>query len=155
RQAWFREAPWDGLKRAEAARAHFVAANHPRGALLAQVFVGMNAWFLGARERAAQELQATLVSDMQFALSMSLRTSFVVGVLVDRGSLAEARREAIRLVESGCARRLPLHEGRGRSALASVLHRLSDLEGAEREVRAALALLTIMPLDRVAAMVTL
>src|SRR6185503_10223372 len=50
---------------------------------------------------------------------------------------------------------LPLHEGRGRWALAGVLHRLGELEAAEREARAALDLLAMMPLDHAAVTATL
>jgi hypothetical protein len=51
-ETWVQEDPWAGLVRAEAAKTSFDEAGHRRGALVAEVFIGMSAWSLGAFDRA-------------------------------------------------------------------------------------------------------
>jgi hypothetical protein len=153
REPWIHEDPWSGLRAAEAAFASFREARHGRGLLISQVFVGVNAWHLGALERAERELRATMGADDTGLLSS--RGFYFVEVLVDRGSLDEAEAEAARMIEGGRARKLALHEGRGRWGLAEVRRRRGNLEAAEREMRGALDLLKIAPLDRTAGTATL
>ena len=62
----------------------------------------------------------------------------------DRGALDEARCTAERLVALGQARHLSMEEGRGRWALAEVRRRAGDLEGAEREIQAAISIMEVM-----------
>jgi tetratricopeptide (TPR) repeat protein len=154
-EPWTNEDPWAGLKRSEAARALFLEANHQRGGLLAQVFVGMNAWYLGALDQAEKELRGTMIADEEFGLVSSLRTSVLIGLLIDRGRLEEAHQLSLRMVEAGRARNLPPHEGRGRWSLAEVLRRSGDLEEAAHEASVAFDLLLIAPLDQAATRVTL
>jgi hypothetical protein len=69
-----KEDPWASLRQAEAARASFHEAGHWRGALVSQVFIGMNAWSLGDFTRAERELRGTLVADEEFGPISWLRT---------------------------------------------------------------------------------
>jgi hypothetical protein len=74
----------------------------------------------------------------------------------DRGALDEARHAAQRLIDLGQSRHLLLEESRGHWALAEVLRREGDLEGAECEIQAALGTIGMMsPLDSPAALSTL
>jgi ATP/maltotriose-dependent transcriptional regulator MalT len=74
----------------------------------------------------------------------------------DRGALDQARQAAQRLIHFGQSSHLLVEEGRGRWALAEVLRRERDLEGAEREIQAALEIITkLTPLDVPAALSTL
>ncbi|MFS8067523.1 MAG: serine/threonine-protein kinase PknK, partial [Byssovorax sp.] len=59
------------------------------------------------------------------------------------------------LASTGQARRLPAEEGVGRAVLAEMLRRQNDLEAAQREALAAVALLPSRPVDRMMAMTTL
>ena len=86
REAWVHEDPWAGLRYSEATQASFLEANHTRGALDAQVFIGMNAWYLGAAERAERELRATLAIGEDLGLVSSLRPCFSSRCYVSAGS---------------------------------------------------------------------
>jgi len=146
--AWVNEDPWSGLQHSQAALAHFQAAGHSRGILIAKVTLGMNAWFLGAFEQAERELRDTLCEEDELGPGTSLRTVSLISVLSERGELAEARRMATRMIAGGRAQGRALFEGHGRWALAGVLLRGGDLVGAEREAQAAEALLANLPLER-------
>jgi hypothetical protein len=155
-EAWAGEAPAAALARARAAHAGFREAGHTRGAALAQVLAGMNEWFLGRLPEAERELRATaLINDEELGLASSTRAVLLVGVLADKGALAEARLEASRVIDRGRARGQTADEGRGRWLLAEVLRRSGELEAAEREVAPSIEMLTVSPLDQAAAMATL
>ncbi|UQA63202.1 hypothetical protein [Polyangium aurulentum] len=155
REACANEDPWAGLAWARAARASYEEANHSRYAQLAQVFVGMNLWLLGAFDEAEHELRATMAEAEEYGGSASLQQFFFVEVQAERGALDEALAVATRLAEFGQTRSLPIEEGRGRWARADVLRRLGDLEEAEREALLSVELLSIMPVDQMAATATL
>jgi hypothetical protein len=153
--AWVNEDPWSALQHAQIALAHFEASRHPRGMLIARTMLGMNAWFLGAPERAERELRDTLSADEELGPGASLRTVSLILLLAERGELAEARRTATRMIARGRAEGRALSEGHGRWALAHVLLREGDLVGAEREAQATDALLAQLPLERPATAVML
>src|SRR5262249_54438819 len=71
----------------------------------------------------------------------------------DEGALPRARALATELAESGRAHHNPLEEGRGRWALAEVLRRTGDLDGADREVQLALAM--AVPIEQPGVLATL
>jgi eukaryotic-like serine/threonine-protein kinase len=155
-EAWVQEDPWAGLVRAEAGKASFEEASHRRGVFVAQVFIGVSAWTLGAFGRARAALGASGMPDEELSHLSSLRRHTLVGVLADQGALGEARDEALAMLASGREGRfLPPYEGRARWALGEVLFRLGDLDAADVEVRAAIDALAVAPLDRVAATATL
>ncbi|HZF53728.1 MAG TPA: protein kinase [Polyangiaceae bacterium] len=154
-ELWVNEDPWTAYRQAEAARASFLEANHRRGVMVAQIFLGMSAWCLGSLERAERELSAIQVADEELGVFASFRPFCLIGVLSDRGMLHEARREATQMIEGARARGVRLDEGRGRWALAEVLRRQGELELAEREALAARKLLAVAVLDGAAAATTL
>src|SRR5262249_28855116 len=134
-EAWHDDAPALALSRARAAQRSFREAGHSRGAAIAQVLSGMNEWFLGRLPEAERDLRATaLVHDEDLGVASSTRAVLLVGVLADKGALAEARHEASRIIERSRAHRRPGDEGRGRWLLADVLRRSGDFDGAEREL---------------------
>jgi tetratricopeptide (TPR) repeat protein len=155
RSAYAKQDPWAGLQAAEAAEARFREAGHQRATVMAQVFTGMNLWFLGALPEAERKVRETMsLEDNEGELS-SMQPFCMAGVLSDRGMLEEALVFANCLVEFGQARSRPADEGRGRWALARVLLRQGDLAGAERESLASLDLLKASPLDQTALAATL
>jgi eukaryotic-like serine/threonine-protein kinase len=155
REACVDEDPETGLRQAELAYANFTAANHRHGSLVALLAIGMLSSILGAFPQAERALRATGVSDDEFGTASSLRRLFLIGVLADRGALDEAQREATRLIEDGSSLQRSPDEGQGRWALADVLRRKGELAAAEREARAAVDLLTVLPRDQAAAMAML
>ena len=100
----------------------------------------MNLWFLGASAAAEQKLEGIVAADEALGVVSSLRRFILSWLRADRGALDEARVLATELSEYGHTHHFPLEEGRGRWVLAEVLRRMGDLEGAERELRAALAM---------------
>ncbi len=103
-----------------------------------------------------QLITEATVSDHESGAASSYRPFVLAWMLADRGSLDEARRWASRLVEAGRIRHLPVDEGRGHWALAEVLRRAGELEAADAEIQAALALLRrAAPLDVPGALATL
>jgi tetratricopeptide (TPR) repeat protein len=154
-EPWANEDPWAGLVHAEAAWESFKEANHKRGALATQIFIGMNAWCLGDLARAERELRATLVVDQELGLLSPLRTYFFAETLAERGQLDEARRVATGLIEAGSALGTTFLEGRGHAALAGVLFRQGELEAAEREALASIEQLVTLRLETTAATGTL
>ncbi len=154
REAWVAENPWAGLVSAQSMQESFLEANHIRGALDAQVFIGMNAWCLGATEWAERELRATLPIGENLGLVSSLRTFLFVRVLCERGEFAEAELEARALSErhqstTGLAR------GLGQWALGEVLTHQGKHSAAIVLLAQALASLKESPLDTAAVYVSL
>ncbi len=147
--------PWSGLAWADAARGAFSEAGHRRGVLFADVMIGMNAWMLGALERAESALRATLVVDEELGLLSSNRTFYFLSVLAETGNLDEGVREAERMIDAGKARGFVLEEARGHWALAELLRRTSDRAGARAAIHEAIAKLGAAPIDHAAAHATL
>jgi tetratricopeptide (TPR) repeat protein len=154
-ELWVNEDPWAAHRRSEAARESFLEANHRRGALVAQIFLGMSAWCLGGLERAATELGAIQVEDEELGMFAPFRPFCLIGVLCDRGLLKQARGEAERMIRVASAKGGGIDEGRGRWALAEVLRRQGDLAAAALEAVAACRLLEPAVLDAAAAAMTL
>jgi eukaryotic-like serine/threonine-protein kinase len=154
-EPWAREDPWAGLSHAEAARASFREANHRQNALLAQLLVGMNLWFLGALDRAEHELRGVLGGDTVHGPTAPLHLFCFAGTLADRGAVDEAHAVVSQTLAAWQARGFTAYEGPGRRVLAEVLRRRGELAAAEHEARAALPRLAFLPLERVAATATL
>jgi eukaryotic-like serine/threonine-protein kinase len=154
-EPWAHEDPWAGLSHAEAARAAFREANHRQNALLAQLLVGMNLWFLGAHDRAERELRGVLGGDTVYGPTAPLHLFCFAGTLADRGALDEAHAVVSRTLAAWQARGFSAYEGPGHRILANVLVRRGEPAAAEREARAALPRLAFLPLERAAATATL
>ncbi len=148
REAWVHEDPWAGLCYSEAARASFTEAGHTRGALDAQVFIGMNAWYLGATERAERELRATLAMGEDLGLVSSLRSLLFIQVLCDQGKLDEAEQQARALADTTQA--ADLTRGRALWALGKIHYRRGEYAAAEQSLHEALRAFVETPLDSAA-----
>ncbi|HWO26394.1 MAG TPA: protein kinase [Kofleriaceae bacterium] len=146
RSAYASEDPWDGYRHSEAIREIFDVIGGERVLLNMQLFRGMNLWYLGALEPAAQALAEIPAADESLGVVSSLRRFCLAWLLADRGMLGEARALAAELAEYGRAQKLPLEELRGRWVLAEVLRRAGDLEGAERELSCGLGM-AVPPLE--------
>src|SRR5262249_33132753 len=118
-----------------------------------QLFRGLNRWYLGAFTAAEQILGAIAAADEALGVASSLRRFGLSWLRADQGALDDARVLATQLSEYGHAHHFPLEEGRGRWALAEVLRRMEDFEGAERELQAALGM--VVPLEHPGALGTL
>jgi hypothetical protein len=153
RAAYAHDDPWTGLQHTAALHDLFDAIGGERAFVSAQLHRGMNQWFLGALEPAAQVLEAIPAGDTSLGIVSSLRRLMLSWLYADLGALARARTLATQLAESGRARQDRLTEGRGRWVLAEVLRRDGDLDGADREVGIALAM--TMPLDHPGVLATL
>jgi tetratricopeptide (TPR) repeat protein len=153
--AWAHEDPWAGLQRAEASRAGFREANHRQCMLLAQLLVGMNLWYLGALEQAERELRDLAEVWASYGTNVPVHLFCFAGTLADRGALEEAHEMASRTLAAWQAQGLRMYEGQGRRVLADVLFRRGEHAAAEREARAALPLMTSLPLDQAAATATI
>jgi hypothetical protein len=146
RDAHADEDPWSGMQHAAAMRASYELLGGERMFLSIHLFGGLNRWFLGAAEEAERLLDAIPAADEAMGPTSSLRRFALAWLRADAGALEAARAVALQLSEHGRAHRLPLEEARGRWALAEVLRRAGDLEGADREIEAALRM--VVPLER-------
>jgi eukaryotic-like serine/threonine-protein kinase len=156
RNAYACEDPFRALESADAYLALARTMNFRRMMIGAQVFQGMNQWFLGAFAVAERALRGAVMADEEMGLVTSLRRFILSWLLADRGALDEARLPAVHLIEYGQTQHLALDEARGRWALAEVLRRVDDFDGAEAEIQAALARLEVVaPLDYPGALATL
>ena len=146
RMAYAHEDPWAAWRHCEAIQPIFDATGIERFFLVMQLFRGMNLWHLGMYAPAERMLEEAAAVDQGMGQVSSVRRFCLSWVRADRGALDEARALATELSEYGRAQRLAPEECRGRWALAEVLRRQGDLEGAERELEAALGL--VAPLER-------
>jgi eukaryotic-like serine/threonine-protein kinase len=140
RASYAHEDPWLGLRHSAESRAIFDVIGGESILLNAQLFRGMNLWFLGASAPAERTLLDIPAADTSLGMASSLRRFSLAWLLADRGALEEARTVATQLAEYGHAHHLPMEEGRGRWVLAEVLRRMGELAGAERAVEPALAM---------------
>ncbi|XXX72537.1 hypothetical protein WMF30_33300 [Sorangium sp. So ce134] len=148
--------PFGALEHARKCKALARQSGHRRYEAIARLFEAMNTWCLGAAEEAERILRAPPTADGDLGLGSAYRPFVMSWLLADRGALAEARSHAEQLLPPGGARGLPLKEARGRWALAEVLRGAGDLDAADREVQAALAMLEqVCPLDVPGALATL
>jgi hypothetical protein len=116
----------------------------------------MNRWYVGLLEGVERMLTDVTLPDEELAMGSAWRPFTLAWLLADRGALDEAQGWATRLVDAGRSRRIPFDEGRGRWALAEVLRRSGELEAADAEIQAGLALLRMAcPLDMPGALATL
>lgn len=121
-----------------------------------RLLIALNAWFLGAADEAERLLRELEFPEEKMGLGSSFRPFILAWILADRGALGEARSHAEYLVALGRSRGMPHDEGRGRWVLAEVLRRAGDLDAADREIAASLALLRLAcPLDVPGALATL
>ena len=142
RASYAHDDPWMGLEHTQAIQAIYDATGGDRVLLNMQLFRGLNLWHLGALASAERTLEPIAAADQTLGVASSLRRFGLSWLRADRGELDGARLLATELSEHGRAHRLPLEECRGRWALAEVLRRMGDLEGAEREVQIALGMAT-------------
>ncbi|HWO26549.1 MAG TPA: protein kinase [Kofleriaceae bacterium] len=156
RMAYAEEDPMQGLVHAEAYSRLAQAIGHRRYVEYAKIVIGTNLWCLGAFAGTDRLLMEVNVSDSELGMGLSHRLFVPIWLLADLDNLDEARRWADRLIEAGRTRRMLLDESRGRWALAEVLRRAGELEAADAEIQAALAILRrAAPRDLPGALATL
>lgn len=141
REAYAHQDPWKARGYAEFATSSGQKAKFQRMEDVGKSFLGMQTWFLGLRDEAEALLLAVKLSHEEMGFSATPRPICLAWVLAERGAFDEARRWAEVLIQFGVARHLASDEGEGRWALAEVLRRAGDLEGANREIDAAMRLL--------------
>jgi hypothetical protein len=140
RAAYAHEDPWSGLAHSDAIRAILEVTGGELIALNLQLFRGLNLWFLGAYAAADEALDGIAAADEALGVASYLRRLGLAWLRADRGALDDARVLAAQLRDYGSAHHNPLEQGRGSWVLAEVLRRMGDLEGADRELPAALAM---------------
>ncbi|HEX7839325.1 MAG TPA: AAA family ATPase [Kofleriaceae bacterium] len=145
--------PWNGLVHGDAIQPISEMIGGDLIFLHMQLLRGMNQWYLGTLAPAAALLEGIPAADTTLGQNNSLRRLLLSWLYADRGALDEARALAAQLSESSRAHHDPLGEGRGRWVLAEVLRRMGDLDAAEREIQAALAM--AVPLDHPGVLATL
>jgi tetratricopeptide (TPR) repeat protein len=156
RIAYAEENPSKAIEHGEALSELAAAMGHVRFSETAKLMAGMNRWYLGVVEGVERMIMGVTLPDEEMGMASSLRPFVLAWLLADRSAFDEARLWAGRLVESGRSRQFPLDEGRGHWALAEVLRRAGELESADAEIHAALALLGMAsPLDSPGALATL
>jgi eukaryotic-like serine/threonine-protein kinase len=156
RMSYAEDDPMKGLEHGETLSRISETTGQRRFVELAKNFIGMNRWCLGALAGTDRLIMDVSLSDNESGLASSYRPFVVAWLLADRGDFEEARRWAGQLIEAGRARRVPLDEGRGHWARAEVLRRAGELDGADTEIQAALAILRMVsPLDTPGALATL
>ncbi|HWO22987.1 MAG TPA: protein kinase [Kofleriaceae bacterium] len=153
RAAWAHEDPWLGLQHSDANQAIFELIGGERVFLNLHLYGGLNRWFLGALEPAERSLERIAAADEVMGIASSLRRWSLAWLRADRGALDPARVLASELREHGRTHHVAMDESRGRWVLAEVLRRMGDLEGAEREIQAALG--TLIPIEQPGALATL
>jgi tetratricopeptide (TPR) repeat protein len=156
RDSYAMEDPWGALEHSRAALRLCEDLHHTVLLTFARGCHGMNLWYLGAIAEAEQVLGSNAPKDEELGTIASMWLFSLAWLHADRGALDEARRTAERLLHFGQSRHLLMEEGRGHWVLAEVLRREGNLEGAEREIQAALGILTMMaPHDSPAVLSTL
>jgi len=153
RAAYAHEDPWDALPHSDAIQQIFDMIGGRRVFVNLQLARGTNLFYLGAFAAAQRALEDIAATDEVMGPLASLRRFHMAWLRADQGALEDARVLAAQLSADGQAQRIPLSESRGRWALAEVLRRLGDLEGAEREIQAALGMM--VPLEHPGALGTL
>jgi hypothetical protein len=153
RASYAHDDPWNALVHAEAIQAIFDVIGGETFFLDMQLMRGVNQWYLGAFAPAAHVLEGIPAADITLGMANSLRRFCLAWLYADRGTFDEARALATQLSESCRAHHDRLGECRGRWVLAEVLRRMGDLEAADREIQAALAM--AVPLDQPGVLATL
>jgi hypothetical protein len=156
RDSYAKGDPWSGLEQALVALRICEELHHTVLHTMARGSRGMSLWHLGAMAEAEQVLGEPTASDDELGVIGSMWLLSLAWMRADRGALDEARHAAQRLIQMGQSHQIPMEESRGRWALAEVLRRERDLEGAERELQAALGIIAMVtPQDSPAALGTL
>jgi eukaryotic-like serine/threonine-protein kinase len=156
RDSYAKEDPWSSLEHARAALRICEELHHTALVTFARGCHGMSLWYLGALAEAEQVLGDGTPRDDELGTIASMWLFSLAWLRADRGALDEARRAAEHLIHLGQSRHVLMEESRGRWALAEVLRRERDLEGAEREIQAALeSIAMVVPLDVPAVLSTL
>ena len=145
--------PWSALAHSDAIQPIFDLIGGDTIFLAMQLLRGANRWYLGALAPAVHVLEGITAGDTVLSLASSLRRFILSWLYADRGALVQARALATELIEFSHAHHDHQGEGRGRWALANALCRMGDLEGAEREIPLALAMLP--PLEHPGVLATL
>src|SRR5262249_40002688 len=144
REASARKDPWSAIEHGNTALRLAKAVGHPRYLGLAQAYLGMNLWFIGALEEAERTLMEITLPDEELGFGLTRRFFSLAWLFADKDRMSDARLWADRLVEAGVARRVKVFEGQGRWALAEVLRRTGEVDAAEQEITAALPLLGLV-----------
>jgi len=140
RDSYALEDPWGALEHSRAALRLCEALNHMVLLTFARGAHGMNLWYLGALAEAEQVLGEATPKDDELGTIAAMWLFSLAWLRLDRGALGEGRRTAERLLQFTQSRHLLMDECKGHWALAEVLRREGDLEGAEREIQAAVAM---------------
>ena len=156
RMSYADDDPMKGLEHGEALSRIAEAVGQRRFVELAKNFIDMNRWCLDALADTEHMIVSVTLSDNDAGLGSSYRPFVLAWLLADRGAFGEAQTWARRLIEAGQTRRVPLDQGRGHWVLAEVLRRAGELDRADAEIQAALAILrTASPLDTPGVLATL
>ncbi|HWO23798.1 MAG TPA: protein kinase [Kofleriaceae bacterium] len=147
--------PWRALQHSDAIQPIFDETRSELMFLNMQLFRALNFWYLGAADPAERLLKQIPAADERLGVVSSLRRFSLSWLLAERGAFDEARALAAALREDGRAHENALDEARASWALVEVLRRMGDLEGAEREVPAALRLEVPAPLEQPGVLATL
>jgi len=130
-----------GLLAASKGLGYANAVGNRRLAQSAHLLRGMVLWELGAFVEAEEAHASADVPDHELGAISAIRPFSLAIMLAGRGEFTEARNHAMALIESGRARKVAQDEQLGHLALAEVLLRAGDMDGAEHEMQAAVALL--------------
>ena len=134
------EAPWRIFEHADTLGAIAGVTGGEMYVVCSRLWRGLGLWCLGAFADAERLLTASATADAAMGVGSSLRRFALAWLGADRGTLGEARELAAALAEDGRQHRSPLEEPRGRWVLGEVLRRAGDLDDADRELAAALAM---------------
>jgi eukaryotic-like serine/threonine-protein kinase len=141
REAYAHQDPWKARGHAEFSAGLSRKLEHLRFSAISQSFLGMQTWFLGARDEAEALLKGITLSHEELGFAATPRPISLVWLLCERGAFDEAREWAERLINYGMSRHLPNDEGEGHWAMAEILRRSGDMEGANREMDLAMKFL--------------
>jgi tetratricopeptide (TPR) repeat protein len=140
RSSYAHDDPWAGLQHSASIQPIYDAIGGGVTFVFMQLLRAKDQWYLGAFAPAMQTLEAVPMADTSVGMVGTLRRFALAWLYADRGELAQARDLAVQLAESGRAHKNRQEESRGHWALAEVLRRDGDLEGADRELEVALRL---------------
>lgn len=141
REAYAHQDPWKAREYAEFSMNAARMVHYQRLTQVGQSFLGMQTWFLGDRAEAEKLLASVTLAHEEMGFSATPRPICLAWILAERGAFDEARKWAEMLIQYGQSRQLMSDEGEGRWALAEVLRRAGDIEGADREIAISVQLL--------------
>ncbi len=145
--ASFRDSdPWTARRHARAAHSHAEAVHDEQVASMLLAVVGMTEGCLGLFDEAERKLRA--VEGSQHGLSALVAARYLAFVLIERGSLAEARALSVRWRERIQSEPRPdamVRDAEWRIDLGQIAAAEGDLEAAAREMTASIDLLRFIP----------